>query len=118
MYTIYAIKKNKPEILIAISIIAFIAPIYSLYQTGLSTNWRFLGDGYWTRALLLITLDMPTFIILGIIAFNFEKTMNEHMKLNYPWLKNSILILLVLRGLFHFLLSDKLVYSFMKSIFG
>jgi len=117
VFTIFSIKKKWTGILFFIAIIAFLTPIYSLYQTGINTDWRFLGDGYWTRVIFLIILDIPSLAILGVIGYNFSTTINENNKKLHPWFSDSIIILFVMRLAFHFILSDDFVYSLMRKFF-
>lgn len=63
---ILAIKKRWYFIVFTIAILLFLTPLFSLYEAGKSTYWTFSGDGYWTRAILLLILDLPS---LGILAF-------------------------------------------------
>ncbi len=100
-FTLFAIKRKWYGILLFIAIIAFLAPLYSLYQTGVSTDWRFLGDGYWVRVIFFIILDIPSLIILGVIAFNFNPSLTDKYQEGKTWFNKSIKTMFIMRLLFH-----------------
>ena len=101
LFTIFAIKKKWYTILFFIAIIAFLAPLYSLYQTGVHTDWRFIGDGLWTRVIFFIILDVPSLIILGVLIFKLKiPSADQNTKIKL-WMNKSIPILFYVRLTFH-----------------
>jgi len=72
LLTLYLIKKKWFKILWFIAIIAFLAPFNTLYQAGVHTDWHFLGDELWIGVILFIIVDIPSIIILGVIAFKVD----------------------------------------------
>ena len=116
---ILAIKKRWHFIVFTIAFLLFLTPLFSLYEAGKSTYWTFSGDGYWTRAILLLILDLPSLGILIFIMLWYPVRVVTKERKNKQVIMGYIFASLVtLRLFFHFVLSDAWVYFYMRNYFA
>lgn len=116
---LFLIKKRWYWLMLLIAVVLFFSPVYSLYEAGKSTYWTFSGDGYWTRAILFIILDMPTFVLMGVIALSFVRTSTSGYSSQYEkYIAYIVMTLFFTRFIFHFLISDNVTYFYVRNHFG
>ena len=100
-FILFSIKKKLYKFLLIIAVITCFLPFYSIYLTGVQTDWTFMGDGYWTRVILFIISDIPSFIILSIITFNYNKTLDNLNETTQAIFMKAIFVLFTIRCAFH-----------------
>jgi len=119
LLTILSIKKRCFYLLALMAIILFSTPFYSLYEAGKSTYWTFSGDGFWTRVIYLISIDLPSLGLLGIIAFSyFIKPFNKNITKYQSIVGYGVMFLFIVRFSFHFLVNDNMAYFYIRNYFG